>query len=281
MVRRILAVVAGFLASGVATAAIQSISSLIYKKPADLDLNNFEAVAEWTSQLPAPAFLIVAAAWAVGVFVGVYVARRVDGKRSTIPGVVVWVFFSLAIISSLFFIPSPIWLWVLGILACLIFGLLGLVAAAPEEYSVKCNRIIKAPIEKVFKTLATINEFKQAVPHITNVEFLSDQQYGVGTRFRETRLMNGKEATTELEVTELVENEHVRIVSDAGGAVWDTIFTVKPAADNDGVEMNMQMDARPHQFPARVITPMILGMVSKFVEQDMDSVKAFCEKQNP
>ena len=58
------------------------------------------------------------------------------------------------------------------------------------------SRTIDAPIERVFNAVADITEFSKALPHIVNVEFLTDSRLGVGTRFRETRLMRGKEAIT-------------------------------------------------------------------------------------
>ncbi len=61
------------------------------------------------------------------------------------------------------------------------------------------TRCINASIDLVFKTVSDINNFSKAIPDIINVEFLSNVKSGIGTRFRETRLMNGKEAMTELE----------------------------------------------------------------------------------
>lgn len=75
-------------------------------------------------------------------------------------------------------------------------------------------RHIDAPIERVFSTVAHIENFAKAVPQIVATEFLTDVTSGVGTRFRETRLMHGRETTTVLEVTEYAENERVRIVAD-------------------------------------------------------------------
>lgn len=118
--------------------------------------------------------------------------------------------------------------------------------------------------------------FSKAIPDIINVEFLSDVKSGIGTRFRETRLMNGKEAMTELEVTEFVENDHVRMVTDSHGAVWDSVFTVKRV---DGhTELTLVMDARPHKFMQKMMIPMIKDMISKALEKDMDAVKTYCEK---
>jgi len=141
---------------------------------------------------------------------------------------------------------------------------------------VTVTRVVDAPEDVVFRTVADIGHFSQAVPHIVNVEFLSDVRSGVGTRFRETRVMNGREASTELEVTEYVENDHVRIVSEAGGTVWDTVFTVSPV--DGGTELTMVMDARPRTLSARLAVPLMLRMVKGAVAKDMDAVKGFCER---
>lgn len=137
------------------------------------------------------------------------------------------------------------------------------------------TRTIKAPVDKVFRTIAHIDQYSEAVPHIVSVEILTDVKSGVGTRFKETRLMKGKEASTELEVTEYVENDRIRLVSDSGGTIWDTVFTVKAA--EGGTELNMTMDATAHKLLPKFINPLIMGMVRKFIEQDMDAVKVFCE----
>ncbi len=139
------------------------------------------------------------------------------------------------------------------------------------------TRQINAPIEKVFSTVADINKFSQVIPHIIDVEYLTEQKIGKGTRFKETRLMKGKRATTELEVTEYVENQHVRLVSDAGGTIWDTIFTVKP--EKGHTELTMVMQAKPYKFLSKLINPLIKGMIEKAITSDMDAVKEYCENQ--
>ena len=141
--------------------------------------------------------------------------------------------------------------------------------------SLTVSRTISAPVDLVFKTIAHIEEFSQAVPHIVKFEMLSDIRSGVGARFRETRLMNGRENTTELEVAEYVENDRVRMIADAGGTVWDTLFTVRP--DDGGTELTVEMDCRPYKLVARFIVPLIRGRVATAVAKDMDAVKAFCE----
>ena len=88
------------------------------------------------------------------------------------------------------------------------------------------QRAIAAPADKVFAAVANVEHFSRAVENIERVEFVSDTRTGVGTRFRETRLMRGREATVELEITEFAPPERVRFLSEAGGVKWDTVFTV-------------------------------------------------------
>ncbi len=142
--------------------------------------------------------------------------------------------------------------------------------------TVEFHRVVAAPPERVFDAVADIANFSTAVPGITKIEFLTTQKVGVGTRFNETRVMNGREGTVELEVTEYERPERFRIVSDEGGTVWDTVMTVVP--QGDGAELNMTMEARPHSLMGKITTPMVMKMVAKAMEGDMDAVKAWCER---
>lgn len=134
---------------------------------------------------------------------------------------------------------------------------------------------IAAPVETVFDTIAHVDRFAEAVADVKDVEYLGETRRGVGTRFKETREIKGRVGTTVLEVTEYGENEKVRIVSDAGGTIWDTLFTVEQA--DEGTKLDMVMEARPHTLLARISTPLVKGMVAKGIEADLVSVKEYCE----
>ena len=141
---------------------------------------------------------------------------------------------------------------------------------------IESRQTIRAPREELFDATAHIEDYAEVIPHITAVEFLTDQHIGVGTRFRETRQMGRRSATTELEVTEYDRPERVRMVSDAGGTIWDTTFTY--ANTQAGTDVHLVMDVRPHTFLARLVTPFIRGSVGKAVQADLDAVKRHFEK---
>lgn len=138
------------------------------------------------------------------------------------------------------------------------------------------TKFINADLEKVFDIVAHIENFSKAVSGITKIEYLSDIKRGVGTRFRETRMMGKRENTVDLEVTEYIENEKVRIVSDAGGAIWDTLFQLRDLG-NSTCELSMVMDARPKNIASKLMVNLVKGKVASAVEEDMEAVKAYCE----
>ena len=139
-------------------------------------------------------------------------------------------------------------------------------------------RTIDAPVEVVFGAVADASNFSKAVPDIVRVEFLGGSRVGVGTRFRETRVMRGREASTVLEVTEYVRNERVRMVADAGGTVWDSLFTVAGVGvGGRRTRLELVMEARPYRLMARLMVPLMRRVVAKAVEGDMDAVKGWCE----
>ncbi len=138
------------------------------------------------------------------------------------------------------------------------------------------TKIIAAPLGQVFETIADIENFKRAIPHIIRVEFLSESRTGIGTRFRETRLIKGKESTTELEVTEYVANERLRMVADSHGTIWDSVFAVEEVPE--GTALTLTMEARAYQLVARLMNPMVVPLVRGAIEEDLDLVKRHCEE---
>lgn len=140
---------------------------------------------------------------------------------------------------------------------------------------VTSTRFINAPLDLVFKTVADIQNFSKAIPNIVDVEFLSDHKSGVGTCFRETREMNGREASTELEVTEYKENDHIRLVADSHGTVWDSVFRVEETAD--GTKLTLIMDANAYKLLPKLMNPIMKYFIKKELDKDMDAVKSYCE----
>ena len=137
-------------------------------------------------------------------------------------------------------------------------------------------RSIQASPDRVFRTVADPEEFQKAIPGGSTVEFLTPVRNAVGAKFRATRVTNGKSAAFDQEVTEYVPGQKVRLVNVTHGTEWDSVFEVKRAGP--GTELALTMDARPGHLLGRIMNRLIGGMVQKALDQDMDAVKAYCEK---
>ena len=138
------------------------------------------------------------------------------------------------------------------------------------------TRVIRAPLAVVFNTVSDVRRLAQALPVIRNVEFLTTTTSGVGTRYRQTRGTGSRAATYEMEVTEFVPNDHVRIVTQPAGTVWDSVFSVSPVSP-DRTTLTLVMEGRTQRFLSIVLNFLIAGMLKRAVESDMNKITAYCE----
>ena len=88
--------------------------------------------------------------------------------------------------------------------------------------------------------------------------------------------MGKRRAQTELHVAEYVPNQRVRMVSDQGGTIWDSLFETTATSETI-TRLDMVMDIRPHTLLAKITVPLIRSMVQKAVEADMNAIKSYCE----
>ena len=140
---------------------------------------------------------------------------------------------------------------------------------------IKEKRIINASKETVFKVVSDFANLPTAVPEVVRIEFISTVRSGLGTRFREVRLVNGKESITELEVTEYREYEHIRMVADSHGTVWDSVFRLTPVGE--ATELEVVMHARAHKLLARMIHFLMRGFYKSGIGKHLNAIKNFCE----
>ena len=138
------------------------------------------------------------------------------------------------------------------------------------------TRRISAPLPEVFAAICDARHIRSVSPSILRIDVLSEVTKGEGLLFRETRKMGKNESSTTIKTTEYALNSHVRMVSDEGGTIWDTLFTVRETEDGS-TQLHTEMEARPYKFMPKLILPVIIGMIAKFVEADMDAVKTYCE----
>lgn len=146
--------------------------------------------------------------------------------------------------------------------------------------SVECSERINAPVPKVFQVATDLANAPQWSTQIRKMELLTNGPVGVGTRFRETRVMFGKEASEEMEITGFQPNRSYTLGCCNHGCQYTTVLSFDE--ESGGTRVTMKFGAVPQSFFAKALGflmgPMMKGMLTKCLKQDLSDLKATCEK---
>ncbi len=144
---------------------------------------------------------------------------------------------------------------------------------------VTVEKRIEAPKDKVFEVFTDLRHCDQHIPGIIKAEVLTEGEIGVGTRWKETREMMGKEHTEEMEISEFVPNEMYRVTAGGCGCAYLTEFLFKE--ENGGTLATMSFSGKPLTLLAKITSPlmgiMMSGSLKKMMDEDMEALKKVCE----
>lgn len=98
------------------------------------------------------------------------------------------------------------------------------------DHHVQVEREIAASPETVWGVITDLDHAAETLNGVTRVEVLTDAPYAVGTRWRETRRMMGREETQELHVTEAEPPRRTTVEAESGGVHYVSTFTLTPTA---------------------------------------------------
>ena len=112
--------------------------------------------------------------------------------------------------------------------------------------------------------MATATDFQNGpdfIKGIIKVEMLTEGPVGLGTRFRETRVMFKREATEEMEITQFDPSSGYVLSCDSCGSHYDSTF--KFVSKDGGTLMSMTMAITPLTFMAKVMGLVMAPMMKK------------------
>lgn len=138
---------------------------------------------------------------------------------------------------------------------------------------------INASPETVFAAASDFPNAPQRITGIKKMEMLTQGPVGVGTKFRETRVMFGKEATETMEVVDFQPGRSYTLAAASCGCEYRTVVSVRPAGA--GSEVTFDFSGRPLSFGAKVMSAlmgwMMKGACMKAVRQDLSDLKVAVE----
>lgn len=111
---------------------------------------------------------------------------------------------------------------------------------------------IPAPVEDVFRRSTDFAGAPATMRGIQAVELLTPGPVGLGTRFRETRVMLGKQATEEMEVTAFDPPRSYVLGAENHGMRYRTELAMEP--QRGGTRLTLRFEAVPTTLVARVLS---------------------------
>lgn len=140
------------------------------------------------------------------------------------------------------------------------------------------SRHYDAPLSRVFEVYSDIDNCAGRIPAILKIEPLTDLPFGVGYRWRETRVMFKKEATEEMEVVAFEPNRRYLVEAFNCGCRYETEFNFRE--EEGGTTVERSFSATPLTFMAKVMSPvgfLFKGMIRKCFKDDMDALAGVIE----
>lgn len=142
---------------------------------------------------------------------------------------------------------------------------------------------IRAPLDEVFRVCSDIPNAEQLISAITQIEIVSGHDVGVGTRWRETRKMFGKEHTEEMWITEFDPPHRYAVEAANCGAKYFTDFEFE-AIDDNQTKVTIRFRAEAETLMAKMMSPvmkMMAGSLLKALTQDLDDIRQRFEDSSP
>lgn len=119
---------------------------------------------------------------------------------------------------------------------------------------------IALPPKEVFDFVTDPNNAPKVVSSVKSMVKLTDGPAGKGTRYRETRLMNGKEQAAELEVAAFQPNEQYAVKNQLEG--FETTYTYHFAPENHGTRIKLICEVKAGGLK-KLMAPMVVSILKK------------------
>ncbi len=138
---------------------------------------------------------------------------------------------------------------------------------------IEIHQDVAAPADVVWKPITDIEHCPQFISGIESVQVLTaDQEFGVGTRWRETRVMFGKSATEEMTVTAVEPGRSYDTEAHHGKVVYTSRMSVELNGE-DACVLSMHFDAEASGMLNKtlgvVVGKIMEGSTRKLMQQDL------------
>jgi carbon monoxide dehydrogenase subunit G len=139
--------------------------------------------------------------------------------------------------------------------------------------AIELEHVVEAPAADLFRRASDFEHAAEHVSAIVRMEMLTPGRVRVGTRFRETRVMFGKEASEVMEVLELEPPKRYVLGAESHGCRYRTELRFTP--EGDATRVRVRFEAEPLTFVAKVLSVLMRPMMkacAKAFRKDLDDI---------
>ena len=147
--------------------------------------------------------------------------------------------------------------------------------------SLAMTRDIIAPLDRVWDVFTDLEHAAQNLSAVEAVEMLSDQPFGEGTRWLETRKMYGKSVTEEMWVSECEEHKRYLVRAGSGTTHYESLFEFG-AIDDRSTRVRFTFSGETTgiaKVVGTVMWPLLRGRMSKELGKDLKELARICERR--
>ena len=135
---------------------------------------------------------------------------------------------------------------------------------------------IACPPKRVFEFISDSNNAPKIVPSVISTVKLTEGPPKVGTRYRETRLINGKEEHAELEVSEYAESELYAMRNVTDGI--ETVYRYRLHPERDGTHIVLVCEVKAAGVK-KLMVPFVASVLKKEDGGHLQTLKKVLEEQ--
>lgn len=125
MFRIVLGIIVGVISATLIFLGFLMLIASIFPMPKGIDILNPDGMKKFIADLPATAFILVLAGYAVGMLAAGFIARKISRHANIGAPIVIGGLFSVGWIMNVLSIPHPVWVVIVGIFIFLPFTYLG------------------------------------------------------------------------------------------------------------------------------------------------------------
>lgn len=137
--------------------------------------------------------------------------------------------------------------------------------------------IIHKPVKEVFQYMAGMENVHEVMPIVSKMEKLTEGDIGKGTKFKETRLVRGKEIFAEVEYIQYEENHSFTSRSNSNGLIVEYKYVFHEI--EEGTQVELEAFIKTSGLRMKLTRPMIVKMIKREDGYQLENLKNMLESE--